>query len=205
MFITFNGDAVNLRTALQVKDNNTDWFWGLREDEHNNKVVALHVASEKAHLECAEMLLNSGADINVKCYNCDETPLHISSRQGHTEIVALLIERGANINALSSDKYYLYDDYYCTAISIAAYFNNLHVVAMLYCEGAEDVNEALKAAAHGGSLDSLIFLLGVGADVSFVGSDRLTPLLQACCHARTDCVRELILQDCYKFFIKSLQ
>jgi len=186
------GDIDNLRIALQIEDNTTNWFRSATVNEPNNYFVALHLAAENDHLECVEILLNSGADVNVKSSSFQETPLFLAARQGHLCIVDLLIERGADMNTISNDKYF-YDHYFGTAISTAAYFGNLYVVAMLFYAGAE-VNDALKAAIRGGTLDCLNFLLDEGVDVDLEDSDGWTPITESCFCSQTDCVRELILR-----------
>ena len=52
--------------------------------------------------EAVELLLDNGADVNVK----DEygsTPLHDASLGKHNEVVELLISRGADVNAKRKD------------------------------------------------------------------------------------------------------
>ena len=95
------GDIVNLRSALSVKSNTTDWKW---VEDFNisdyNQVVAIHVAAAKGRLDCVEALLDVGADVNIKGNNEDNvvTPLYCAAKNGHISVVALLIEKGADLD-----------------------------------------------------------------------------------------------------------
>ena len=57
----------------------------------------LFVASRHGHTEIVKMLLDKGADVNVKVKEIDKyyTPLSIAKMQGHTKIVQLLKAAGA--------------------------------------------------------------------------------------------------------------
>ena len=58
----------------------------------------LHIASEKGHLEVAEMLIDFGnADVDVKDKN-QFTPIYVASSEGHIDILELLLSTGANVN-----------------------------------------------------------------------------------------------------------
>ena len=76
------------------------------------KQISLHKAAEKGDIETVKLLIQKGAEINLK--NKDgwvyfkiiknyiniikQTPLHIAVYNGHIEIVKLLIEKGCDIN-----------------------------------------------------------------------------------------------------------
>jgi hypothetical protein len=45
-----------------------------------------------------ELLVHSGADLEVQSMDIQDTALTISSSSGHTEVVKVLLEAGANIN-----------------------------------------------------------------------------------------------------------
>jgi hypothetical protein len=203
------GDVDNLRTALLLKDNTTNWFFDDcdEEEDWHHKYVALHRAAENGHLECVELLLNAGADINIQHYDYKETPLHLATRNGHSSVVAMLIARGANIEMISNG--YDYDsDWYGYAVAVAAFFNHKDIVEMLYEKDAENpintleasddlenaLESALKAAARNGSLDCLNYLLDVGVDVNSHDSDLYTPLDETCFYNQIECARVLILR-----------
>ena len=64
----------------------------LQGDQWGN--VALHMACDYGHLECAKALLGAGADIN-KQTNHGSTPLMDAANMGNIEVVRELLKRGA--------------------------------------------------------------------------------------------------------------
>ena len=64
----------------------------------DNSLTPLHSASYNGHTEVVNLLIEKGADINVKDTSRGATPLHYASENGHTEVVNLLIEKGADIH-----------------------------------------------------------------------------------------------------------
>ncbi|MDB2449285.1 ankyrin repeat domain-containing protein [Pseudomonadales bacterium] len=64
--------------------------------------TALHIlfASWSNPMECKEILLDHGADIEARDEG-GETPLHYAARNSDAEEINFLIERGANVNAIS--------------------------------------------------------------------------------------------------------
>lgn len=55
-------------------------------------------ATHSGKFEIVQMLLNAGADINIK-NDLDETPLHIAAQRNDLEMVRMLVRAGADINA----------------------------------------------------------------------------------------------------------
>ena len=58
----------------------------------------LHAASYNGHIEIARLLLQNGAEVNVR-NNYGWTPLHFAAFQGHVDILHLLVENGADLEA----------------------------------------------------------------------------------------------------------
>ena len=58
----------------------------------------MHASQGKGHKEIVEMLINAGADVNVRD-KFGGTALMIASQNGHVETVEMLIEKGADVNA----------------------------------------------------------------------------------------------------------
>ena len=68
--------------------------------------TALQHAISNVYKEIVELLLDNGADINVKNNN-DRTPLHyasIENRKEMEDVIQLLLSKGADINARDSNK-----------------------------------------------------------------------------------------------------
>ena len=59
----------------------------------------MHYAARWGHKEIAELLIQNGADVNVKDDWSEQTPLHKAARWGHKEVAELLIAEGADVNA----------------------------------------------------------------------------------------------------------
>ena len=63
----------------------------------------IHLAVIKGNAEIVKMLLDNGAQIDIKAKNRDQaTPLHWAVFFQQKEMVSLLIKSGANINALDA-------------------------------------------------------------------------------------------------------
>jgi ankyrin repeat protein len=57
----------------------------------------LHIASEEGHLENAEWLLDSCADVNNDQGGCGNTSVCSAAARGRLELVRMLLKRGAVI------------------------------------------------------------------------------------------------------------
>ena len=60
-------------------------------------LTALHYAARSGNIECAQILLESGCQVNAMS-NSGATPLHRAAYMGHTDIIQLLI--GENFIAI---------------------------------------------------------------------------------------------------------
>ena len=87
-----------------VSDNNVDEVSQLlSENQHFSINVdavnfeasgLLHVAARMGHTEMVRLLLDRGADVNVRDRG-GRAPLHLACMNGHTDTVRLLLDRGA--------------------------------------------------------------------------------------------------------------
>ena len=75
-----------------------------------DKTYPLLIAAKEGDKDIVELLLNGGAEINIKGL-FEETALHLSARNGHKDVVKLLITKGAEMN--------LKDSYTFTALDYA--------------------------------------------------------------------------------------
>ena len=64
----------------------------LRED------TPLHFAATNGHVSMVKLLVERGADVNVKS-QWGQTPLHYAAGEGHVAMVKLLVELGAEVGA----------------------------------------------------------------------------------------------------------
>jgi ankyrin repeat protein len=60
-------------------------------------VYPIHSAVAGNYTDIARMLVNAGAQVNVK-QQAGSTPLHSAAQNGNTEILILLLEHGAEVN-----------------------------------------------------------------------------------------------------------
>jgi len=107
---------------------------GSADPKHILGMTALMVAAEEGYTDIAKVLIDSGADVNMRKggRNQGYTALMIAVENGHTEIVKLLLKAGADVNAKTG--YYPH----ITAIDIAK------------SRGYTDIVNILKTAGAGG-------------------------------------------------------
>jgi ankyrin repeat protein len=68
--------------------------------------TALHLAAFFGHLDAANLLIESGADVRAVSRNSlTNTPLHAAVAGRHTEVATALLARGANPDALDAGGY----------------------------------------------------------------------------------------------------
>lgn len=159
--------------------------------ENKQQPTALHHAAEKGSIEIVQMLLHSGASVEVEDF-IDyglKTPLHYAAENGPVEIIELLLDKDANPNILDRNGK--------TPLHCAAERNKrgVDVAAMLINRGC-DINlqdadgfTALHYAAdeqeptHWESVEEPVFipfLLNAGANVNVKTYEKgLTPLMIA--------------------------
>jgi ankyrin repeat protein len=58
----------------------------------------LHIAAQKGHLEICQLLLERGAEINIRDRDLN-TALHIAVLRGHLPVVQLLVQQGGDLTA----------------------------------------------------------------------------------------------------------
>ena len=83
---------------------------------------ALHRAVRGNHLDVAEFLINTGANVNAIEIG-QQTPLHRAVMQNHLEMAELLIKHGANVEITNVHGN--------TALDIAIENNNLEMIDLL--------------------------------------------------------------------------
>ncbi len=72
-------------------------------DRQNDGLTVLHVAAEVDDPVAIEMLLASGADINVRSDTQNTTPLMLAAKRGLVNAVKTLLEKGARVGATDDD------------------------------------------------------------------------------------------------------
>jgi cytohesin len=155
--------------------------------------TSLHHAMAQKHWDCAKILIDKGADLNL-CNEsgCFGTSLHYAVMQDSIEFVNLCISKGADVNAISGQG--------MSPLHTAALMDLAEIAAVLIKGGAE-VNEQdwdgltpLHVAARSGYGDTALVLCRSGADLTirdnegktaeevadFVNEENMKQFLQTC-------------------------
>lgn len=95
-------------SILSSRNSDSDKYYGYKVVELiankniNNKndagETALHIAVKNKDIRLAEIIINSGADVNATT-NFNATPLHYGASFASKDIINLLATKGANLNA----------------------------------------------------------------------------------------------------------
>lgn len=161
-------DVTKLKILLSIGDNvdiKDRYGWTL-----------LMLAARDGKTESASVLLDNGADPNA--YLPGIFPLRLAASRGHLEIVERLLARGALVNGQS--------DYGNIALIEAAGGGYYEIVKLLAAYGAnvnavtETGNTALMLVYDKPeSVDTLVTLIRLGADINVKDSNGWTPLFYA--------------------------
>jgi ankyrin repeat protein len=163
-----NNKPANQKVPVQEKATTTD---------QSGKSVGLILAAATGDTGKVKVLLDSGADANVKGGD-GRTPLMEAAYAGHTEIARLLLDKGANIDLKKTDG--------ATAISFARGRNDKALIEMF-----DQVNQLLAASAKG-DVNAVKELLDKGASVNARGDKNRTALMEAAYGGHTEVVRLLL-------------
>lgn len=152
----------------------------------------LLVAINREHPDCAQVLLDNGADPDTM-NNEKETPLYKACERSNAALVAMLLNYGAAVNLHCIQGW--------TALQEAVVRNNVEICAMLLKAGAK-INATnmygitpLFSAAQTGSMDTLRFLIQHGADINTQAADGNTALMEAAKNRHEEVVEFLLSQN----------
>ena len=182
-------------------DRNDDTFPSFDSISDEEKYVgpsfktALILASENNRIQCVELLIKSGADVNqhdTLCY----TALMAAAEKGNHEIMEMLIEAGSDVDMEHDNGIRSYGN----ALTYATKNGHSRCVEMLIKEGAdldmqtydrENGFTALMLAVKYGFSDCVELLIEAGADVNVKDTRRLTAYDHAMDNNRHDCCQLL--------------
>lgn len=154
-----------------------------------NNTTPLHYAAEHNHIKVAELLLDSGIDINITNI-FGATPIYFACYAGRVEMVNLLLSRGADPAKENLAKW--------TPLSIAARQGHYDVVRLLLDKGMdyeienEEGATPLYWAAYAGHIKILEHLLSLKANVNVTKKGGWTPLSAAAQQGHTEVVAMLL-------------
>jgi ankyrin repeat protein len=127
----------------------------------------LHYAAENGQKEMVELLIDKGADVNLKT-DFDQTPLHLAAENGQKEMVELLIAKGANVNA---------HDGLSTPFDIAVESNKTQTADLIRKKGGKMIEElSIVYASKKGNIIAIKNHLTAGADVNSKDDDGFAAL-----------------------------
>ncbi|KAF7980716.1 hypothetical protein HWV62_37187 [Athelia sp. TMB] len=161
-----------------------------RGDANGPRGTALHGAAFYGQLEVFKLLLQLGADIDIKGGE-HGTVLQAASSAGSAEIVALLLEKGADPNVGGG--------VYGSALQAASYRRSAEIVTLLLEKGVDpnigggEHGSALQIASDHGSAEILTLLLEKGADPN-IGGGKYGSALQAASYADSAEIVMLLLE-----------
>ncbi|XP_065559806.1 serine/threonine-protein phosphatase 6 regulatory ankyrin repeat subunit B-like [Artemia franciscana] len=152
--------------------------------------IPLYLAALEGHTEIVECLIQSGADLNIKCTYLGNFPLHVAAWNGNTQTVECLLKSGPDIN--------IRNNYGETPLYLAASTGHTETVECLIQSGA-DLNiknkegaSPLHAAAWIRHTQTVECLLKYGAYVNSKDKDGMTALHYASRNGDKECVATLL-------------
>ena len=199
-------------TVLLETGADVNMAGGTRERNTGVVIVMILLTAERGDIECAQALINAGADVNFclqmaalmgksRCIQtlaklpeadvnatlgCNVSVLMMAAWEGKLECGRILIEAGADVNHVDSMGH--------TALMWAVRFAHSEFVSVLIEAGAdinlfdEDGNTALIWAARLGIMKSVRLLTEAGANVNTVNKNGETALSVA----KYECVKDLL-------------
>ncbi len=186
-------DALRLRLAAEYGDKGLVkqlLSMGVKVNTFVNEYgeTALLIACHNGRADIAQILLDAGADWNIKSNNGTK-PLMDACSNGHSSVVKVLLSAGANANE---------NDDGLTVLMVASQKGYTDVVNALISAGA-NVNDqtaqgvtALMWASFGGHSETVQALLAAGADYKLVDEEGYTALVWAVQTGKTEIVKILL-------------
>ena len=131
---------------------------------HSHSTTALYAAVCNGHFEIVQILLKSGASVNIA--NCHQvTPLHEAAAQKNMKMMKVLYKYGAHLD--------VFNRYGLSPLCVAVIFNNLDAAHYLLKAGASALppNSASLSAMHfaaaSGHVEAVKLLLSHGVSPMF--------------------------------------
>lgn len=168
-------------------------------DPHVDGVTALHVAAQSGHLDCVNVLLESGASVSIQDQE-QRTPLMLAVKNNHGDVSIALVKAGADPNTVYVDEEGVEHNLLMDAITV----ENEEFAKLLAEKGAElyfvDDKKVttLLQASHRGLKDIVTILLekhaatGKGGYLDDASDEGVSPLVAAASEGHAEIVQALI-------------
>ena len=186
-------DSLFIAATAELRVREVETMLGRPQDPNTKdpetKHPAFSVAASRGNLQLVQLLLEAGADKNIKSAD-GLTPLHLAVRYGHLEVARFLVEIGVEKDAETSAG--------CTALQLAAGSGQRELVEILMAAGAnKDAAEehgwtALHFAAGSGDLEVARLLVHAGASKDAAGEAGSTALHLAASNGHVKVVEFLL-------------
>mmetsp|Transcript_6160 Transcript_6160/g.7882 ORF Transcript_6160/g.7882 Transcript_6160/m.7882 type:complete len:317 (-) Transcript_6160:604-1554(-) len=168
------GDVRTLTKLLDRETNDDAMIAKVQLESTVTKSTPLHIAAARGHLDCLELLLARGANIEAKnAYG--NTPLMLACGANEFKCVEVLVAQGADISAVSSKKHE-------TALHMA-------IAGIMYTVRTSGISSNPQTLVR-----VVDFLLQKGADADAADEDGATPL-HLCVNVRNDDTLLLLVQS----------
>lgn len=172
-------DYIRCKMVKKVKTLLHKGLFDVNSKNSDESMAALHVAADMGHTVFLKMLIDAGADVNVRDYHFNQTPLHLAK---NIDTVKILIQARADVNALSS--------YGSNVLHEAVKYDKLSIIEFLVASCNADVHAKtasgytpLHAACcsslceNGFNLKIVKFFLKNNANLNTLMVDGKTPLI----------------------------
>jgi ankyrin repeat protein len=158
-------------------------------DIFHEKFTLLHRASYCGQVEVVRLIVNRGADINIRDAN-NNTALHLAAESGRVDIIKLLLDEGMSVNLTNTND--------STPLHVSAKFGHLEATKTLVERGAAINNTnkigvtPLMVAAHFGNLETFRYLTKEGADINIRNNKNYSALHYAAGSGCVDIIKLLL-------------
>ena len=162
----------------------------LGDRRHSSRSLVEFAAWQGYH-EVVQLLLENGAEVDLRGQYSLETALISASAQGHQDVVRLLLSHGANVN--------LQDHAHGNALRAAVAHNRREVVQILLDHGVDanstggPYGNVLQVACEEASPEITRLLVDNGADVNFSGG-LSEHSLHVACHRESEEIVQLLIE-----------
>ena len=172
------GNTEHLRRLLLLDEGGTALASSTAE---HPELSPLMLSIVHSHLACTELLVASGAEVNMQCGPDLETPMHVCCARGNAVVAKVLVNAHADHGACDAHGRSpllvacMADQPECASLLLAAGANLEQPMA-----GGNPGATPLYAAAYSGSVSCVSLLCEAGARVNARTVNGASPMLAAC-------------------------